>query len=94
MRERVIRDNLKEEMEGVMKETQCGRCHKKAWVLISYSTLYDTDICKTCHLKLKVRHKDKEDLSGQRSQLSFNQGFSRSIRRSLSDSEKRKQGIG
>ena len=57
----MIQYNLKNEMEKVMEEDRCGRCHKKTWVLISYPLLYDTDICKTCYLKLKV---DKETLSG------------------------------
>ena len=42
-------------MEGPEEEGQCGRCHKKSAVLISYSSLYATDVCKTCYLKLKVQ---------------------------------------
>ena len=63
-------------MEGYMEEDQCGRCHKKSAVLISYSSLYDTDICKTCYLKLKVQSKA---LSGKRDRSSFTDGISRSI---------------
>ena len=59
-------------MEEVMEENQCGRCHKKSVVLISYSSLYDTDICKTCYLKLKVQSKTP-------SGASFTDGISRSI---------------
>lgn len=84
----MIRGNLKE----VTEENQCGLCRKKTWVLISYSSFYDTDICKTCYLKLKVRHRNKEDLYGQRSQLSFKDGTSRSMPRLLNNNEKRKQG--
>jgi len=62
-------------MEGVMEENQCGRCHKKTWVLISCFSLYDTDICKTCYLKLKV-HKDT--LSGKSRKFSSKQGVTRS----------------
>jgi len=77
-KKRVIKDTRRGEMEEYMEEDQCGRCHKKSAVLISYSSLYDTDICKTCFLKLKLQSKT---LSGQGSRSSYTDGISRSIRR-------------
>lgn len=59
-------------MEEVGEEDQCGRCHRKSLVLISYPLLYEKDICKTCFLKLKLQSKT---LSG----TSFTNGISQPI---------------
>ena len=42
-------------MRECLENDLCGCCYKKTCVLISDSSLYEFEICKTCYLKLRVQ---------------------------------------
>ena len=75
-------------MKEDLEKDLCGRCYKKTCVLISDSTFYEFEICKTCYLKLRVQSealtvegivpRPRGRLKGKKG-FSFNQGIFASL---------------